>query len=48
LFTTAAGLVTAIPAVIFYNQFLANIRNLAQRLDTFTLEVAAQIEKTFT
>jgi biopolymer transport protein TolQ len=47
LFTTAAGLVTAIPAVIFYNQFLQNIRNLAQRLDTFTLEVAAQIEKTF-
>jgi biopolymer transport protein TolQ len=48
LFTTAAGLVAAIPAVIFYNQFLQNIRNLAQRLDTFTLEVAAQIEKTFT
>ena len=48
LFTTAAGLVTAIPAVIFYNQFLANIRNLAQRLDTFALEVTAQIEKTFT
>src|ERR1700686_5325426 len=47
LFTTAAGLVTAIPAVIFYNQFLQNIRNLAQRLDTFTNEVAAQIEKTF-
>jgi hypothetical protein len=27
---------------------LQNIRNLAQRLDTFTNEVAAQIEKTFT
>src|ERR1700687_2857181 len=48
LFTTAAGLVTAIPAVIFYNQFLQNIRDLAQRLDTFSLEVAAQIEKTYT
>ena len=47
LLTTAAGLVTAIPAVIFYNQFLQNIKDLAQRLDTFTLEVAAQIEKTF-
>lgn len=47
LLTTAAGLFTAIPAVIFYNQFLQNIRDLAQRLDTFTLEVAAQIEKTF-
>ena len=48
LFTTAAGLFTAIPAVIFYNQFLQNIRDLAQRLDTFALEVAAQIEKTYT
>jgi biopolymer transport protein TolQ len=47
LLTTAAGLATAIPAVIFYNQFLQNIKELAQRLDTFTLEVAAQIEKTF-
>jgi biopolymer transport protein TolQ len=47
LFTTAAGLFTAIPAVIFYNQFVQNIRDLAQRLDTFALEVAAQIEKTF-
>jgi biopolymer transport protein TolQ len=48
LITTAAGLFTAIPAVIFYNQFLQNIRDLAQRLDTFALEVAAQAEKTFT
>jgi biopolymer transport protein TolQ len=47
LLTTAAGLFVAIPAVIFYNQFLQNIRNLAQRLDTFALEVAAQIEKAF-
>ena len=47
LVTTAAGLFTAIPAVIFYNQFLHNIRDLAQRMDTFALEVAAQIEKTY-
>ena len=47
LVTTAAGLFAAIPAVIFYNQFLANIRDLGQRLDTFTMEVAAQVEKTF-
>ncbi len=47
LVTTAAGLFAAIPAVIFYNQFLQNIRELAQRLDTFALEVTAQIEKTF-
>ncbi|MGA2809985.1 MAG: MotA/TolQ/ExbB proton channel family protein [Candidatus Acidiferrum sp.] len=48
LFTTAAGLFAAIPAVIFYNHFLQNIRDLGGRLDTFALEVAAQIEKTFT
>ena len=47
LVTTAAGLFAAIPAVIFYNQFLSNIRDLAQRLDTFALEVAAQVEKAF-
>jgi biopolymer transport protein TolQ len=47
LVTTAAGLFAAIPAVIFYNQFLQQIRDLGQRLDTFSLEVAAQIEKTF-
>ena len=45
LVTTAAGLFTAIPAVIFYNNFLGDIRDLAQRLDTFALEVTAQIEK---
>ena len=47
LITTAAGLFTAIPALIFYNQFLQNIRDLAQRLDSFAMEVTAQIEKTF-
>jgi biopolymer transport protein TolQ len=47
LVTTAAGLFAAIPALIAYNYFLQNIRDLAQRLDTFALEFAAQIEKTF-
>lgn len=47
LITTAAGLFAAIPAVIFYNQFLQNIRELAQRMDNFAMEVTAQIEKTF-
>jgi len=47
LVTTAAGLAAANPACIFYNQFLQNIRDLGQRLDTFALEVSAQIEKTF-
>ncbi len=48
LVTTAAGLFAAIPALIAYNYFLQNIRDLAQRLDTFAQEFAAQIEKTFT
>jgi biopolymer transport protein TolQ len=47
LVTTAAGLAAAIPAVIFYNHFLQSIRDLAQRLDTFAMEVTAQVEKTF-
>ena len=47
LITTAAGLFTAIPAVIFYNQFLQNIRDLAQRMDNFAMEVSAQVEKMF-
>lgn len=48
LITTAAGLFAAIPALIAYNYFLQDIRDLAQRLDTFALEFSAQIEKTFT
>jgi biopolymer transport protein TolQ len=47
LITTAAGLFAAIPALIAYNYFLQDIRDLAQRLDGFALEFAAQIEKTF-
>ncbi|HEU0367914.1 MAG TPA: MotA/TolQ/ExbB proton channel family protein [Candidatus Acidoferrum sp.] len=47
LVTTAMGLFAAIPAVIFYNNFVGDIRDLGQRLDTFALEVTAQIEKTF-
>jgi len=47
LVTTAAGLFAAIPALIAYNSSLSDIRDLAQRLDTFALEFTAQIEKTF-
>lgn len=47
LVTTAMGLFAAIPAVIFYNNFVGDIRDLGQRLDTFALEVTAQIEKSF-
>ncbi len=47
LITTAAGLFAAIPAVIAYNHFIRDIRELGQRMDNFILEVAAQVEKTF-
>ncbi len=47
LITTAAGLFAAIPAVIAYNYFLRNIRELGQSMDNFTMEVAAQVEKLF-
>src|ERR1700745_1121658 len=48
LVTTAAGLFTAIPAVIFYNNFVGDIRSLGRRLGRFAVEVTAKIEKTFT
>ena len=47
LITTAAGLFTAIPAVVAYNHYLSDIKQLAQRMDNFTMEVAAQMEKTY-
>jgi biopolymer transport protein TolQ len=45
LITTAAGLFTAIPAVIAYNHYLHNIKDFAAQMDYFALEVAARIEK---
>jgi biopolymer transport protein TolQ len=45
LITTAAGLFAAIPAVIAYNHFVHRTKDLAGRMDNFTMEVAAQIEK---
>jgi biopolymer transport protein TolQ len=47
LITTAAGLFTAVPAVIAYNHFLHDIRELGGRMDGFTLEVSALIEKLY-
>jgi biopolymer transport protein TolQ len=44
LITTAAGLVTAIPAVIAYNLVGSSIREFAARSDDFTLEVLNAIE----
>jgi len=45
LITTAAGLFTAIPAVIAYNHYLHDIKELATRMDNFAMEVAAEVEK---
>jgi len=45
LITTAAGLFTAIPAVVAYNHYLHDIKELATRMDNFTMEVGAQVEK---
>lgn len=45
LITTAAGLFTAVPAVIAYNHFLHDIRDLGARMDSFTMEVSALVEK---
>ena len=39
LITTAAGLVAAIPAVIAYNLFSAQIREFGSRMDDFSLEL---------
>ncbi len=47
LVTTAAGLFTAIPAVIFYNQFISQIRRTATRLDNFTMEFLSMIESMY-
>ncbi len=45
LITTAAGLFAAIPAVVAYNHFVHRTREMASRMDNFTMEVTAQIEK---
>ena len=47
LITTAAGLFTAIPAVVAYNHYLSDIKQLATRMDNFAMEVAAQVEKLY-
>jgi biopolymer transport protein TolQ len=45
LIATAAGLFTAIPAVIAYNHFLHEIKEFAGRMHNFTAEFTALIEK---
>jgi len=45
LITTAAGLVTAIPAVIAYNLITHSIREFASRTDDFGLEMLNAVEQ---
>jgi biopolymer transport protein TolQ len=44
LVTTAAGLFAAVPALIAYNHYLHNIRNVASRMNDFAAEFAAKVE----
>ncbi len=44
LVATAAGLFTAIPAVIAYNYFLARVRRQAFRMDRFAIELTNSLE----
>ncbi|MBA5868057.1 MAG: hypothetical protein GDA67_15290 [Nitrospira sp. CR1.3] len=48
LVATAAGLFTAIPAVIAYNYFLTRIRRAAFRLDTVTIELLGVVPSSAT
>lgn len=45
LIATAAGLFAAIPAVIFYNLLMQNIREFGARMDDFALEFMNAVER---
>jgi len=45
LIATAAGLAAAIPAVIFYNYFLNQSKNIVQETDNFTAEFLNIVER---
>jgi biopolymer transport protein TolQ len=47
LVATAAGLFTAIPAVIAYNYFLTRIRKAAFRAEAFSIELLHQLQSRF-
>lgn len=47
LITTAFGLFAAIPAAIFYNHFGHSIREMAARMEDFSLEFLNVAERTF-
>jgi biopolymer transport protein TolQ len=44
LIATAAGLFTAIPAVIAYNYYLSRIRKMVFRIESFTVEVMHSLQ----
>ena len=48
LITTAAGLFTAIPAVIAYNHFVQRLKEFGTRMDDFSLEFLNISERNFT
>ena len=48
LITTAAGLFTAVPAVIAYNIFLQRIKEFGAQIDDFNLEFLNMTERYFT
>jgi biopolymer transport protein TolQ len=48
LIATAAGLVAAIPAVVFYNQFSNRVKLFASQMDDFTMEFLNIAERNFT
>lgn len=47
LIATAAGLLAAIPAVIFYNYFLSRINTIATEMDNFSSELINIIERIY-
>ena len=48
LIATAAGLFAAIPAVYFYNHFVADVKRLTSSMDDFSLEFLNIAERNFT
>lgn len=46
LVTTIAGLFVAIPAVVAYNYFAEKIRDMAARMDSFSMEFLSFVERT--
>lgn len=45
LFATAIGLFAAIPAVVFYNKFSADLNKISNRVDDFSTEFASIISR---